>query len=91
MNAVLNTKNSMDILIKNSRLREKQYDVHIGISKGLVASIIPSNSDYKTDMEANSLSIIDAHSSLVTPSFIEPHIKSVQLPVKLFSYHLTLL
>ena len=64
----------MDILIKNSKLREKQYNVHIGINKGKICSIIPSNSDFNADIEKNTSNIIDAGGHLVTPGFIEPHL-----------------
>jgi len=64
----------MDILIKNSKLREKQYNVNIGISQGKIRSIIPSNSESNADIEQKADTIIDARGRLATPALIEPHL-----------------
>ncbi|MFC2091790.1 amidohydrolase family protein [Elusimicrobiota bacterium] len=64
----------MDILIKNAKLRDKQYLVNIGIKNGIIKKIVPANSDLNPEIEDQSDTVIDARGNLTTPTFIDPHL-----------------
>lgn len=57
----------MDLVIRDARLRHAEGRVDIGVAGGRIARIAPALPD--TAQEE-----IDAAGSLVTPSFVEPHI-----------------
>ncbi|MDA3793135.1 MAG: amidohydrolase family protein [Elusimicrobia bacterium] len=64
----------MDILIRNAKLREKQYTVDIGIQDGKVKVITPSSSETDSETDIKAKKTIDAGNKLVTPTFIDPHL-----------------
>jgi cytosine deaminase len=64
----------MDILIRNAKLREKQYPVDIGIQDGKVKVITPSSSETDSETDIKAKKTIDAGNKLVTPTFIDPHL-----------------
>ncbi len=64
----------MELLIKNARLRDKQYKVDIAVDKGIITDIFPSATPDPPLKEKEAGRIIDADGSLVSPSFIDPHL-----------------
>ncbi len=68
----------MNLIIKNAKLRDKQYTVDIGIKDGKIEKITPSSfekaAEKVSEKDIEAKKIIDAAGRLVTPSFIDPHL-----------------
>lgn len=57
----------MDLIVRNARLRDKDFLCDIGVDKGLISAVAPK-------IEAVAAEEIDAAANLVTPPFCDPHV-----------------